>query len=399
MHSTKVLVSGLALAFLGVAAHAQTPSSCRLLIENRNDLWLVRSDGSVISRITTDGQLKPAAALQPGGNLVVYSTQDPARDVVLSDGSGRVLSQVSSGADDVVVGLNWTASDFLRVDVHDGPATSQFQFFSLQPGNRLVRTPLNTARGAACAASPDGKQLACIGGDALTLDGRDIYYATGPFDSSTVAQSANLALGSSLITTTQPALQVNFKQQTASSVTLRVTTPDHQSQEQRVPAGGTMPVTTDDIAVVGLEPVRTADPNTIKLIVKKSITGYTRFEGGLAWSPNKARVAAVEANDAGQRILLLLGRQMGQAAIQGKGGIDARLVLPIAGPVGAVRFLGNTTIRVEGTQEAVEYTVPATGKVQSPSYVVKALPAWAHALSLTLNGAKVNAIVRDWTCP
>jgi hypothetical protein len=399
MRSLKTFVPALATAFLSVAAHAQTPSSCRLLVESQNDFWLVRPDGSVISRITSDGQLKPAAALQPSGNLVAYSTQDRARDMVLADATGRVVGQTSSGADEPVTGLRWIAGDILRADIHDGPTTSQFQFFRLQPGNRLVRDPQDIARGAACATSPDGRQLGCLAGDTLTLNGRDVYYATDPFDSSTIAQSANLTLGSSLITATAPALQVDFKQQTANSVTLRVATPDHQWQEQRVPVGRTMPVNTGNAAVIGLEPVRTTDPNTIKLVVKTSNTGYARFEGGLAWSPNGARIAAVEANDAGRRTLLLLDRQMGLAAIQGQGGIDARLVLPIAGPIGAIRYPANTAIRVEGEREAVEYTVPATGKVQSPSYVVKPLPILAHALSLALNGSTVNATVRDWTCP
>jgi hypothetical protein len=399
MPSFKLLAPTLATALLSVAAHAQTTSSCRLLVENKNDLWLVRPDGSVISRITSDGQLKPAAALQPGGNLVAYSTQDPARDLVLSDAAGHVVSQTSSGAQEAVVGLSWPSSATLRADIHDGPSTSQFQFFSLQPGNRLIRVPLDNARGAACAASPSVRQLACAGGDALTLDGKDLYYATDPFDSSTAAQSTNLTLGSSLITATSPALQVDFRQQTGTSVTLRVTTPDHQSQEQRVSTGATMPVTASGAATIGLEPVRTADPNTIKLVVKTSNTGYARFEGGLAWSPNGGRIAAVEANDAGQRTLLLLDRQMGQAAIQGRGGIDARLVLPITGPISAIRFLTNTAIRVEGARDAVEYTVPATGKVRSPSYVVKPLAIQAHAVSLTLDGSTVSATVRDWTCP
>jgi hypothetical protein len=399
MHSLKILAPAVVSALLGVAAHAQTASSCRLLVENKNDLWLVRPDGSVISRITSDGQLKPAAALQPGGNLVAYSTLDPTRDIVIADATGRVASQTSSGAGDAVVGLSWPSSAMLRADIHEGPSTSQFQFFSLQPGNRLVQVPLDSARGAACAASPSGRQLACADGDALTLDGTNLYYATGPFDSSRAAQSVNLALGGSVITATSPALQVDFKQQTGTSVTLLATTPDHQSQEQRVSTGSTMPVNVSDAALIGLEPVRTADPNTIKLVVKTSNTGYARFEGGLAWSPNGARIAAVEANDAGQRTLLLLDRQMGQAAIQGQGGIDGRLVLPIAGPIRAIRFLTNTAIRVEGAQDAVEYTVPATGKVRSPSYVVKPLPVQAHALSLTLDGSPVSATVRDWTCP
>jgi hypothetical protein len=399
MHSFKLLAPVLVTALLGATAHAQTTSTCRLLVDNKNDLWLARPDGSVISRITSDGQLKPAAALQPGGNLVAYSTADPARDIVLADAAGHVVSQASSGAQDAVVGLKWPSTTTLRADIHDGPATSRFQFFSLQPGNRLVRAPLDNARGAACAASPSGRQLACAEGDTLTLDGRDLYYATGPFDSGLVAQSANLALGSSLITATSPTLRVEFRQQTGTSVTLRATTPDNQSQEQRVATGGTMPVTASDTAVIGLEPVRTADPNTIKLVVKTSNTGYARFEGGLAWSPNGARIAAVEANDAGQRTLLLLDRQMGQAAIQGQGGVDARLVLPITGPVGAIRFVTNTAIRVEGARDAVEYTVPATGKVRSPSYDVKPLAVQAHALSLILDGSAVNATIRDWTCP
>jgi hypothetical protein len=389
MHSLRILVAAVASALLGVAAHAQTTASCRLLVDNDNDLWLVRPDGSVISRITSDGRLKPAAALQPGGSLVAYSTQDPAHDIVMADAAGHVVSQTSSGAGDAVVGLSWPSGATLQAEIHEGPDTSRFQIFSLQPGNRLVRIPLDGARGAACAVSPSGRQLACADGDALTVDGKDLYHAAGPFDSSTATRSARLTLGRSLITATSPALRVDFKRQTATSVTLRATTPDHLWQEQRVATGGTMPVNAGDAALIGLEPVRTADPDTIELVVKTSSAGYARFEGGLAWSPDGARIAAVEANDAGQRTLLLLDRD----------GIDARLALPIEGPIGAIRFLTKTVMRVEGTRDAVEYTIPATGKVRSPGHVVKPLAVQARALSLTLNGAAARATVRDWACP
>jgi len=295
MDSKKILALALSIIFLGATAHAQTTSSCRLLVENQNDLWLARPDGHVISRITSDGQLKPAAALQPGGRLVAYSTLDSSRDVVLSDSTGHIVNQISSGAGDAVTGLDWTASDALRIAIHDGPATSQFQFFSLQPGNRLVRSSPGIAQGSACAVGSNGKQLACLVADALTVDGKDIHYLGG---------------------TREPA-------------------------------------------------------------------------AGLAWSPNGQRIAIVEANDAGQLALLLL---------QGQGAVDARLEVPIAGPISSIRFLTNTSIELKGRRDVVEYTVPATGVVKSSSHVVKPLPLRANALSLHVNGTVAEAIVRDWTC-
>ncbi|MTW13639.1 hypothetical protein GM658_23805 [Pseudoduganella eburnea] len=295
MDSRKILALALSIIFHGATAHAQTTSSCRLLVENQNDLWLARPDGHVISRITSDGQLKPAAALQPGGRLVAYSTLDSSRDLVLSDSTGHIVNQASIGAGDAVTGLDWTASDALRIAIHDGPATSQYHFFRIQPGNRLVRSSPGIAQGSACALSPNGKQMACLVADALTVDGKDIFYLGGPHEAA----------------------------------------------------------------------------------------------GALAWSPNGQHIAIVEANDAGQAALLLL---------QNRGAVEARLEVPIAGPISSIRFRTNTSIEVKGRLDVVEYAVPATGVVKSASNVLKPLFLRSNTMPLHVNGTVADAIVKDWTC-
>jgi hypothetical protein len=394
------IVPAVALSLASIAAGAQDLGACRALIENRNDFWLVQANGSVISRITSDGFLKPAAALQPGGQLVAYSTQDPSRELVLSDATGRVLDQAGINAGEPVVELKWTTAGALRAAVHQSPSHSQHHFFTLMPGNRLSRTMTEGAAGADCATSPAGRQIACVVGDAVTLDGKEIYFAAGPFESRAIVQTATVGLGSSVSIAATPVLRVEFKEQTANSVTLRVTTPDNQWQQQRVPTGRSMPVMTGEgTGAIGIEPVRTTDPSTIKLVVMKSDTGYARFAGNLAWDPSGQRMAVVESNDAGQSTLVLLARQMGQAAIDGQGAIDARIRLPVEAPIHGVHFPTSTTIRVEGAREVVEYDIPAHGKVRSPRYSVKPRPLLPTSLPVTLGGAPVVATVRDWSCP
>ncbi|HEY1181534.1 MAG TPA: hypothetical protein VGE56_04460, partial [Rhodocyclaceae bacterium] len=65
--------------FAGATAYAQT-TGCTGLLEYDKDLWLGQP-GQPPQRISSDGRLKPAAALHPNAALVAYSKLDAASDV------------------------------------------------------------------------------------------------------------------------------------------------------------------------------------------------------------------------------------------------------------------------------------------------------------------------------
>jgi hypothetical protein len=138
-------------------------------------------------------------------------------------------------------------------------------------------------------------------------------------------QSLSMAAGSSVLTSTSPKFGIDFKSVSRTGrINLRVTTPDGLWSEQSISPGGRLVLKYEDrshpLADYGFEPVLSGT-GVIRLVLKKSLKGETRFEGDVAWDPRGMRIAVVTANQAGDRTLIVLNRQMGSAADTGEGGI------------------------------------------------------------------------------
>lgn len=389
----------LCMGTLSSPASAQS-GDCTALVDFQQDLWLAKANGAAASRVSNEPGLKPAAALHPTASLVAYSILQPSPGIVVSDASGRVLERLTLNASEPIVSLAWLSPTLLRAGEHRGPRHSQYHFFTLEGGTRLTPLPGLAASGSECALSPKKSEAACIVGDAVSLGGKDLYHAQVAADTNTVLQTMMLALGTSAALSVSPAVRVEFKAQSASGVTLRVVTADGQWTEKRLSPGQSMVLPGgDDTPSIRLEALRSADPATIKLIVKNGSVQQPSFEGNVAWDPNSERIAIVESNGASRRTGLILHRQAGQAAIKGGGAVDARFTLPIDGPVEAVRFVSTTTVRFEGRTQAVEYPIPAHGKAPAGNaYSIKPIVPSPSAMYASFGGMTGTGEVRGWIC-
>lgn len=269
------MLSKISLAFLcfaGATAHAQT-AGCTRLLEFDNDLWLAQPDRLPL-RISNDGGLKPAAALHPNAALVAYSTLDATIDLLLADASGRVLTRLALGLSDPIVALSWVSPSVLRASEHRGPNYSQYHFFTLDAGNRLSRA---TSGEAVCSSA-----------DSIALSGQDGDQASAAQETATPIQTLNLAQGTSLLVKTVPPMRVEFKTQSAGTVTLRIVDANGLWREQRVPTGHSMVLPgSDDESAFEFEPVRTADPLKIKLMVRQRAVKTSGFEGKIVRDPSQ----------------------------------------------------------------------------------------------------------------
>lgn len=381
------------------AVHAQ-PAGCTALLDFRQDLWLSQPNGTLISRISNDATLKPAVAVHPSAALVAYSTLDPARDLVLIDASGRLVQRLELGVNEPIISLTWMSANVLRASEHRGPGYSQFHFFALDSTNRLSRIQVTDAAGSECALSPKQDELACTVADGVTLAGNDLYYATAAKATSSPLQTLNLALGTSSSINTIPPMRVGFMAQTANTVTLRALSANGRWSEQRIPTGQSMRLAVgDDEGTIVMEPVRTQDPASIKLMIQQSNIGKLGFEGNVAWDHSAKRIAVIESDGSSQRTGVLLHTQAGKAAIKGNGAVDARFRLPIDGPIVSVRFNSDTSVRFEGLTQAVEYSIPAHGKAPSTSpYAITPMLSAPSNIDATFSGVQGNAEVRGWVC-
>lgn len=393
----------VALAALPLVSSGQaTPASCKALAQVGNNLWFVQGDGVPITQLTNDQQLRTAAALSANGKVVAYSGKAPPNDVSLIDANGRLISNLNVDSQSAIVGLSWIDPSILRVEEHRGPNVSKYHFVDLSNANAPEPIPAVGAEGNSCATSRGGKDTACLSADAVSLNGRDIYYLTDAFKSAVTLQTVDIAAGSSVTTATSPAFRVDIKTVNSQSktVAVRVTSPDGLWQEEYVPAGEMMSVTFEDktssLAEYGFRPVLTGS-GLVRLEVKKSSTGRTAFAGDIAWDPRGKRIAVVESNRAGQHTLVLLSREMGRAAIQGKGGVDAHVTIPIDGPIQSIKFVSDTRIRIEGATKVAEMDISAQGNVAGSSFTVT--PSMPRKLMVNVGGVTTTALVKGWICP
>jgi hypothetical protein len=381
------------LSMLSTATLAQNSPSCKALVQISNNLWLVNPDGSVIKQVTNDSQCRSAAALSPSGSLIAYSGKDSPKDVTLIGASGRLIEDIDLHATDAITQLDWINSSLLRAEEHLNPNASRFHWIQFGPGNTASILHTAPAEGSTCAASADGKDLACIfGAAALELNGRTVFVATDATASATTVQAMDVAVGTGVTTSTSPAFRVDVIGIEGATVQLRITTSDGLWTEQYVPASGSMDVQFGDGAdrtpqYVVLPTVSTNN-GVVHLSILKSDTGAYSFEGGIAWSPSGKRIALVEANPAGQRFWVLLSRH---------GAVDAREALPVDGPVRSIAFTSDTHLRIEGATQVFDKDIPAEGKVSSGG---RYLLSPAMPQQLTVKGVAGNSIgeVKGWSC-
>jgi hypothetical protein len=397
------LVAPLAFGLVPMTTSAASAGgSCVAMVQRGNNLWLVRADGTPIDRITNDTQPRYAAALNPLGAIAAFAGKTSPDDVTLIDLSGRTIANVSLNSQDAISGLTWLNATTLRAEEHNSPTASTYHFIDISGGATSPVALPSVASGAQCAPSPDGKNVACIiGGAEVDLNDRAIYHVPDQFTGSALLQTLNMASNTNVVTNTSPSFQVSFQGVSAKGkMNLRVTTPDGLWSEQSIAPGGKLVVRFQDAvngaADYAFQPALTS-PGVIRLEVRKATTGSPVIEGDLAWDPRGKRIAFVTAAESGNRKLIILNKEAGQAANSGRGAIDLEEALPIDGPVRSLAFVADTHIRVTGQTQQFDQDIPAQGKATNTKAftITSALPGY---LDVSFSTGMETTAVKGWSC-
>ncbi|MHA6847044.1 hypothetical protein [Ralstonia syzygii] len=376
---------------------------CRALVVVKNDLWFAQQNGTLLTQLTNDGNLKFAVALAPSANLIAYSGKSSPADVTLIDSTGRLLADVNVHATDAITGLAWTSPVMLEARQHESPTSSRSYFLYVPPPAGPAQVLPMKGAGGSCALSPRGHEVACTEGDAISLNGRDIYSLPSPFSSSNVVQKINASIGTSVSTATTPSFRIDVQSIRDEKVALKVTTPDGQWKQAYLGNGNVLSVpypsgSSDGSTVlygIGAGVARNNN-GVVTLTVMSNSLGVSAFEAGPVWDPRGKRIAFVESNGSTQRWLVLINREMGEAD-EHRGGYDAKELLPIAGPVSSITFTSDTRIVVKGQDSVFAQDIPAEGKVPSNAPYTTT-PRLAQQINVTVGGSPTLVPVKGWTC-
>lgn len=400
MKRMNVTLVFIVVLLVASATHATVPANCSALLKIQNDFWLADSNGKLTQRLTWDNKMKYAVALSPNGKVIAYSGES-VDGVILLDESGRMLGHVDVGAKDAITRLVWTGPNILQVSEHIGPSSSQFHFLQISSDNYNGAILLDSppAVGQSCALAPNGRNVACNAGDAITLNTNEVFYTSAGFDPALTIQNIQSIISTTVTIESVPGFSVKVLDAHPDIIHLRVMLPDETWQEQFVRTGDIMPVDIGDGYLYGIKPTLGDDSQVVLLSVVKSSTGATFIESGPVWDVSGKRFAFVEGDGTGQRILTILNKELGAGAINKssmQGAIDGQTVLPLTGPISAIQFLKDTNLEVVGAKQIYSATIPAQGKIHDWKYTLSdRLPTQIDLQNTT---ASQPFDVIDWTC-
>jgi hypothetical protein len=384
---------------------AQANTNCQALVNLRNDLWLMKPDGSNRLRLTLDGKIKSAAKLSTDQKMIAYSGESPLQDVMLISLAGGLLAGANLHIAGGVVGLSWLQPDLLRVDEHLDPNNSTFHFVEIPAGGLYPRPLLGLpmTQGISCAPAKNYQQMACVISDSVSVNDRDIFYVTNPFASALELQAVNLPIGRAINTATIPSFRLEAIESAEDAITLKVSSNNGSEVTELLSENETMQVPVIEgnaTTMYGFMRTSRRGRDAISVRVLKSKTGMFSLAGNIAWSPNNRRIAVVEKNENGESFLILLNQgnsesdgEQHPSVTNAKIGMFREL-LPISSPIKSIRFTSDTHIRIEGASQIYERDIPGYGKIQPrTNYTVTA----AQPNQIMLDGKSIQVI--DWVCP
>ncbi len=387
--SVRLLLAGLGLFSIPFHADAQAPV-CKALVSANNQLYLVAEDGVTIVQFPTDTQSKSSISLSPDGTKVAYVADASPNAFTVVDTSGRQMSfPVPPSAQGTFTGVTWDSANALKVRYHAGRDNDVFQFYLATPGFSYPLPKIGRAiAGVNCSIKSDEGTTACLSENKLVVN-KKILIDRDPLSTSNVSSftSANLVVGTSLVTQTSPSFQIRVQEIAGGEVGLMLTLPDGSWSKSRVPVGMVMPVAWDDVSY-GFSPVSVdRAKGQVAIAVTKSSGHVGTFDPSVAWSSNN-HVAVVTHGSTGAQLLLVKasGNEAPMSAALGE--IDQ---------VTSISFETPTQLMLRTATQFLSVPIH-TINGKSSNLQIGAVRRLPISMSLTLPGGATMASVEGWTC-
>jgi hypothetical protein len=377
----------------------------------------------VLTRFTSDGTAKDYATVAPDGKRAAYakhSVRENEHYWVADAGGTQVQFPVYTAkakadtdydALGPLMGLRWSSNHVLRLVKHVSPTASRFEF------HRIGRDLTGTARmigapayGDGCTMRRHSHHVACVRGDVVTIDGREIFQIS-EFAGKTPTASFTLTKGASVMTPGSPSFKVQVVGFYKNTVGLKITYPNGNGGQMYVPDD--MPLTVPGVNYHYAFFAKLTDAKTglvrvdeIIVPVKDSET----FFPAIAWLPHGHGLLLVRRSDAGSSLDLIRPRRHGGHDHKAhhkmhQWRLAASVPINVDGSIQNMRFITPGMLLLQESGQAAEsefMELPVRidrAHGQAPwTMTVGAVQTLPDTIPVTTNGKTTQAPVLDWSC-
>jgi hypothetical protein len=419
---------GFALLFalvpMAALAGQKSPPTCDALVSITNNLYLATPSGTVLTRFTSDGTAKDYATVAPDGKRVAYAKhrdQENEHYWVADTGGTQVQFPVYTAkakadtdydALGPLMGLRWSSNHVLRLVKHVSPTASRFEFHRI-PGDlngkaRMIRA---AAYGDGCVMRRHGGSIACVRGESVTIDGREVFHVS-EFAGKAPMTSFTLNKGETKVTSGDPSFTVKVVGFYRGNIGLEVSLPNGNGGTTYLPSNKYIRMWWKGQSYGFSATLVDKTTGLVRIDVFKGNDVYHRtgFSPALAWLPHGRGLLLVHQTDTGPTLdLIRPGRRHERHGPPAKKhGFHWRLAaqVPISLPdrVRAMRFLTPSLLLLDvGGPRGPKYSKVAVHVSHKHEHkeatikigVVKEFPS---AISVKTNGKSVQSPVLDWSC-
>lgn len=369
--------------------YAQTLTACKALANVNNQLYVVTSDGSIVSQFASDNQDKSSINFSPDGQKAVYIHDDAPDAFVLADVNGRIATfPVQKSTQGTFTEVGFDSPSILKVQYHVSPTNDIFHFLPL-PNNvpAPLRPVVRPIAGIACSLKTNGiTENVCISENKVII-GNMTVLDQDPITpkNATLLSSATILMGTSFTTPTSPSIRIHVMS-IADGVTMQITLPDGAWSQSRVPVGSAMPVNIDGV-VYGIMPIQ-IDNQTgqVKINILIADSAGNTLDSAVAVSPDN-HIAVIMRGANGAQLSL----------ITSNGKYRQNFDLGALDDVLSINYDSRRTLmlRTRTTFRALTFTASHSGQVMPKLSTSLNLPV---SLDVHLPTGLTQASIEGWVC-
>jgi hypothetical protein len=389
-------------------ATVATPPLCSALIDVDNDLYLVSSENRPEVRFTSDGIRKHSVALAPDASKVAFVSERSIGSFTIVDVGGhrksfeasdlpptKATTELDRFLQNPLDGVFWDKADTIQTAKRISPDRARFDFYT--PPENLTSGYMQAANragvGELCAAGHTTFSVACLDGNDVSVDDKNIYIkkpdqGSRPWDSVTVRGDAPVTNSKT------PQFQVQVTS-LVGGVTLRIVLPGGNWTQSRVDPGDYLAVPIESQTFNFFPSVTDSSNREVKIDIFQGAPDTEPTARGLSWRPDETSIGVLERSNHQTKLILLQKKPLQSSYYK-----LAEYVLDISESIRSIRFTGHSSLAFATEQRfgEIQYERVSQGWFAPSLLKFGRTINLPRTLRVDVGGGAASRKVYDWSC-